>query len=111
MGHPELHIREYAIFRGELAKIFIDPVKERVKFIFDETVERWERYDDGIVVSFAKSKETKKYDLLVAADGLGSKLRGILRYRSRSTTRTFMSHTLSLSAICYRVVASPRELT
>jgi len=67
---------EYEIFRGELAKIFIDPILDHVKVIFDETVEKYEEQDDGVVVTFAKSREVKKYDLLVAADGLGSRIRG-----------------------------------
>ncbi|KAG4440144.1 hypothetical protein IFR05_004353 [Cadophora sp. M221] len=67
---------EYEIFRGELAKIFIDPILNQVKVLFDETVESYEEQDDGVVVSLAKSKDVKKYDLLVAADGLGSRIRG-----------------------------------
>jgi len=67
---------EFEIFRGALAKIFINPVLERVKLIFDETVDHYEERDDGVVVTFTKSKEVKTYDLLVAADGLYSKIRG-----------------------------------
>ncbi|KAK0101983.1 hypothetical protein ONS96_005951 [Cadophora gregata f. sp. sojae] len=69
---------EYEIFRGELAKIFIDPVIDQVKVIFGETVESFEEQDDGVVVTLAKSKTVEKYDLLVAADGLRSKIRGKL---------------------------------
>lgn len=67
---------EYEIFRGELAKIFIDSVVDKVKVIFDETVETFEEEEDGVLVTLAKSKKVEKYDLLVAADGLGSKIRG-----------------------------------
>ncbi len=69
---------EYEIFRGALAKIFIDLIIKRVKLIFDESVDHFEQRDDGVVVTFAKSKEVKTYDLLVAADGLGSKIRGMM---------------------------------
>ncbi|MCJ1428640.1 hypothetical protein MMC29_006550 [Sticta canariensis] len=69
---------EFEIFRGALAKIFIDPIIKRVKLIFDESVDHFEQRDDGVVVTFAKSKEVKTYDLLVAADGLGSKIRGLM---------------------------------
>jgi 2-polyprenyl-6-methoxyphenol hydroxylase-like FAD-dependent oxidoreductase len=41
-----------------------------------------EQRDDGVVVTFAKSKEVKTYDLLVAADGLGSKIRGMMLNRN-----------------------------
>lgn len=69
---------EFEIFRGALAKIFIDPIIKRVNIIFDDFVDRFEQREDGVVVTLAKSKEVKTYDLLVAADGLGSKIRGIM---------------------------------
>ena len=69
---------EFEIFRGALAKIFVDPIIKRVKVIFNETVDHFEQRDDGVIVTFAKSKEVKTYDLLVAADGLGSKIRGMM---------------------------------
>ena len=69
---------EYEIFRGELAKIFIDPIRARVNLIFGESVDHFEQHPAGVEVSFAKSKETRTYDLLVAADGLGSSIRGMM---------------------------------
>jgi 2-polyprenyl-6-methoxyphenol hydroxylase-like FAD-dependent oxidoreductase len=69
---------EFEIFRGALAKIFIDRIIKQVKLIFDESVDHFERNKDGVVVTFSKSKEVKTYDLLVAADGLGSKIRGMM---------------------------------
>ncbi|KAL8899559.1 MAG: hypothetical protein Q9207_006131 [Kuettlingeria erythrocarpa] len=69
---------EYEIFRGALAKILLDPVLDRITTIFDETVDHYEQREDSIVVTFAKSKEVKTYDLLVAADGLRSKIRGAM---------------------------------
>jgi len=72
---------EYEIFRGGLAKIFIEPIAERVKLIFNETVDHYEQSDKGVLVTFAdQRKET--YDLLVAADGLGSKIRGLMLNKS-----------------------------
>jgi len=69
---------EYEIFRNALAKIFIDPIAKQVKLDFDDAVESYEQRDEGVLVTFAKSKEVKTFDLLVAADGLGSKLRGMM---------------------------------
>ncbi|KAE9365900.1 FAD/NAD(P)-binding domain-containing protein [Stipitochalara longipes BDJ] len=69
---------EFEIFRGALAKILIDPIVNQVKLIFDESVDHFEQREDGVVVTFSKSKEVKTYDLLVAADGLGSKIRGMM---------------------------------
>ena len=69
---------EFEIFRGGLAKTFIDLIIDKVKIIFDETVQRFEQRDNGVVVTFARSKEVKRYDILVAADGMGSKIRGMM---------------------------------
>ena len=69
---------EYEIFRGALAKIFMDPVMERMKLIFDESVGHFEQRDDGVHVTFSKSQESKTYDLLVGADGFASKIRGLM---------------------------------
>ncbi|TVY39180.1 Uncharacterized protein LSUB1_G004836 [Lachnellula subtilissima] len=69
---------EFEIYRGELAKIFMDPIKTRVKLIFDESVDSFEQRDEGVVVTFARSKEVKAYDLMVAADGFGSRIRGLM---------------------------------
>ena len=69
---------EFEIFRGALAKIFLDPIMEKVKLILGESVDHSAQHEDGVAVTFANSKEVKKYDLLIAADGLGSKIRGIM---------------------------------
>ena len=69
---------EYEIFRGALAKIFVNPIMKRVNLIFDESVDHYEQRDDKLVVTFTRSQEVKEYDLLVAADGLGSKIRGMM---------------------------------
>lgn len=67
---------EFEIFRGELAKIFIEPSLPYIDLVFDEYIDQYEQDEDGVTVTFAKSKEVKKFDLLVAADGLSSKIRG-----------------------------------
>jgi 2-polyprenyl-6-methoxyphenol hydroxylase-like FAD-dependent oxidoreductase len=72
---------EYEIFRGALAKIFIEPIVERVKLIFNESVDQYEQGDEGVLVTFA-SQRKEIYDLLVAADGLRSKLRGSMLNKS-----------------------------
>lgn len=74
---------EFEIFRGALAKIFIDPIIDRVNVMYDESVAHFEQRDSdvdggGVAVTFAKSKQTKTYDLLVGADGLNSKIRAMM---------------------------------
>ena len=67
---------EFEIFRGALAQIFMEPIKDKVRLVFDESVDSFMQSDDGVEVIFTKSRKAEKYDLLVAADGVGSKIRG-----------------------------------
>ena len=69
---------EYEIMRGTLAKIFAKPITNRVNLLFDDSVDTFEQRDDKVIVTFAKSGNVEIYDLLVAADGLGSKIRGTI---------------------------------
>ena len=69
---------EYEIFRGALAKIFLEPSMEKIKLVFNEYVESYSEHENGVDVTFANGKEMETYDLVVAADGLWSKIRGIL---------------------------------
>jgi 2-polyprenyl-6-methoxyphenol hydroxylase-like FAD-dependent oxidoreductase len=69
---------EFEIFRGRLAEIFIAPIRDKVNIVFDETIESFVQLPDegGVAVTFAKSRKTETYDLLVAADGVYSRIRG-----------------------------------
>jgi len=69
---------EYEIFRGDLARIFWKDIEDRVTVVFSETVESYVQEKDSVCVSFANGKAAASYDLLVAADGLGSKIRGMM---------------------------------
>lgn len=83
---------EYEIHRGALASIFLRPSEDKIKMIFDETVDHFSQRDDGKVdVSFTKSKDTTTYDLLVAADGLSSRIRGQM-LNAKSREQIHVSH-------------------
>jgi 2-polyprenyl-6-methoxyphenol hydroxylase-like FAD-dependent oxidoreductase len=45
---------EYEIFRGKLAAIFLEPIKDKVEFVFDEMVKTFVQRDDGVHVEFSK---------------------------------------------------------
>ena len=67
---------EYEIFRGALAKIFLQPIEGRVQLVLDEYVKSFVQHDGGVDVIFANGKLPETYDLLVAADGVQSRIRG-----------------------------------
>lgn len=67
---------EYEIFRGTLATIFLEPIEDKVNFVFDEMVKTFVQHDDRVYVEFTNGNAAEAYDLLVAADGIGSRMRG-----------------------------------
>lgn len=69
---------EYEIFRGGLAKIFLEPIMDKVNFVLNETVASYVQHDNSVEVTFGSSPRKESYDLLVAADGLRSRIRGMM---------------------------------
>ena len=65
------------ILRGELAEILVNLTKEKVSYIFGDEVESLQETDKDIGVTFAKGTPTTAFDLVVAADGIGSKIRSM----------------------------------
>ncbi|MCJ1312533.1 hypothetical protein MMC25_006207 [Agyrium rufum] len=65
---------EYEIMRGDLVRVFYDATEKNVEYIFGKTVERFEQDEMGVTVHFSDGK-TGTYDILVGADGQGSRVR------------------------------------
>lgn len=80
------------ILRGELAGILFDVTKDDVSYIFGDMVESMEESDKEVVVNFANGTSTTAFDLVVAADGLRSKTRGIAFGNGYSHVRSLYSY-------------------
>lgn len=65
---------EYEIMRGDLVRILYEATKEGVEYVFGETVERFEQDEDKVVV-YMSDGSSDAFDLLVGADGQGSRIR------------------------------------
>ena len=65
---------EFEIMRGDLVRILYDATKNNVEYIFGLTVEHFEQDDNSVTVHFSNGK-TGTYDILVGADGQGSRIR------------------------------------
>ncbi|KAL6712727.1 hypothetical protein ACLMJK_009665 [Lecanora helva] len=65
------------ILRGEIAKLLFDLTKEDVSYIFNDMVESLEETKEQVKVNFANGTPTTAFDLVVAADGIGSKIRSL----------------------------------
>ncbi len=65
---------EYEIMRGDVVRILHDATKESVEYGFDKSVERFEQ-DDKQVIAYFSDGSSDTFDLLVGADGQGSRIR------------------------------------
>lgn len=63
--------------RGDLAIILYEATKKDVEYVFGEYVAGYKESDDGLEVEFANGHPTRKFDLLIAADGWSSRTRRI----------------------------------
>lgn len=69
---------EYEIMRGDVVRILHDVTKDDAGYVFGKTVERFEQ-DDEKVLAYFSDGTSDTFDLLVGADGQGSRIRkGIL---------------------------------
>lgn len=65
---------EFEIMRGDLVRLLYDATKDRVEYIFGKKVETFEQHDDQVMVYFSDGS-SDSFDLLVGADGQGSRIR------------------------------------
>ncbi|KAL2867415.1 monooxygenase [Aspergillus lucknowensis] len=65
---------EYEIMRGDLVRILYDATKENVTYRFGITLERFEQDDTGVIAYFSDGT-SGQFDILVGADGQGSRIR------------------------------------
>lgn len=65
---------EYEIMRGDLVRILYDETKDKVTYIFGKTIERFEQDDQTVTACFSDGT-SDTFDILVGADGQGSRIR------------------------------------
>lgn len=75
-GNGDSFTCDIEILRGELAGILYDVTKDDVEYIFGDMVESLEERESDIKVNFANSTPST-FELVVAADGIGSKIRSM----------------------------------
>lgn len=68
---------EMEILRGALSQVLVDACPDSVRWRFGTSVEALAEHDDGIDVTFAGG-EVATYDLLVVAEGVGSRTRRLV---------------------------------
>ncbi|KAF4983145.1 hypothetical protein FZEAL_1368 [Fusarium zealandicum] len=68
---------EYEIMRGDLCKIIYESTKDKTEYRFGTSVESFENVGDKVNVTLTGGA-VESYDLLIAADGQGSRLRRMM---------------------------------
>ena len=91
-GKGDSFTSDIEILRGELAKILFDVTKDNVSYIFGDTVKNLEESDKEVGVTFANGTPTSPFDLVVAADGIGSKIRGLALGNGDSHVKSLNSY-------------------
>lgn len=71
------YVAEIEILRGEFANILYEHTRKNVEYIFGDYPESIDDHGDQVQVKFA-SGNTRKFDLVVGADGIHSKTRQLV---------------------------------
>lgn len=79
-------VAELEILRGQLAELLVDSTKGRSEYIFGDQVVALDQRDDRVTVDLEHGGH-KEFDLVIAADGKGSRTRSLVladetRFRS-----------------------------
>jgi 2-polyprenyl-6-methoxyphenol hydroxylase-like FAD-dependent oxidoreductase len=68
---------EVEIMRGDLAAILHEATKDDVEYVFDDSIRTLRQDDDGVTVTFDHGV-TRRFDLIIGADGLHSAVRRLV---------------------------------
>ncbi|GAB7357639.1 hypothetical protein MBLNU459_g0136t1 [Dothideomycetes sp. NU459] len=68
---------DYEIMRGDICRILYKLTKDQVQYLFGVHVEKLEQSEDSVTVTFSDGKKDQ-YDLVVGADGQGSRTRRMM---------------------------------
>ena len=80
------------ILRGDLAQILVDVTKDDVSYIFGDMVQSLDETEKGVSVNFANGTPRTAFDLVIAADGLGSKIRAMTFDKEESQIKSLNSY-------------------
>jgi 2-polyprenyl-6-methoxyphenol hydroxylase-like FAD-dependent oxidoreductase len=68
---------EFEILRGDLARILVDAGEGQTEYLYGDRIKALDDTGSEVVVSFEKADE-RRFDLVIAADGIGSSTRRLV---------------------------------
>ncbi|WP_433009253.1 FAD-dependent monooxygenase [Kribbella sp. CA-294648] len=69
-------VAEIEILRGDLSKILLDATSTGVEYLYGDSITKLEQDDTGVQVTFRSGTE-RRFDLVVGADGVHSRVRSL----------------------------------
>jgi 2-polyprenyl-6-methoxyphenol hydroxylase-like FAD-dependent oxidoreductase len=69
-------VAEIEILRGDLSEILLTATAEGVEYLYGDSITKLEQNDDGVLVTFQSGTE-RRFDLVVGADGVHSRVRSL----------------------------------
>jgi 2-polyprenyl-6-methoxyphenol hydroxylase-like FAD-dependent oxidoreductase len=94
------HDRYTSLARGDLAKVMYDSVRDKVETLLGESVMSIEDTESGVVVGLA-SGSSRRFDLIVGADGLHSKVRRLVWGEHQLFERPLGYHVAAFEVVGY----------
>lgn len=70
-------VKELEIMRADLVRVIYERTRAGVEYVLGDYVTGLEQDGEGVTVAFAESREKRRFDVVVAADGLRSKTRSL----------------------------------
>jgi len=85
-------VSEIEILRGDLCQVLYDTTVTTTEYLFDDTITALEQGEDGVTVNF-ESAPTRRFGLVVGADGLHSITRALaFGPETESSGRSTVTH-------------------
>ncbi|WP_020390055.1 FAD-dependent monooxygenase [Kribbella catacumbae] len=69
-------VAEIEILRGDLSQVLLDATSDDVEYIYGDSITQLEQDDNGVLVTF-QSGTQRRFDLVVGADGVHSRVRSL----------------------------------
>lgn len=94
---PTAFSGELEVLRGDLVEVLYDATRDRVEYVFGDSITRLSEDADGVLVEFERGAP-RRFDLVVGADGLHSNVRR-LAFGPEQSFRHDLGYAVSVATV------------